>query len=131
MLQPRWLQALYSLGFEFWLPLPLLGLLFWIGGGLLTDQMLSRSYNPATQLQVDQQLGGQAAKNVRSINIGIDQRRGISRVVVRTANSALKGLEFEFPVTEVSQVEAAIAQALDLSPTQVRKLAQYQIVEGN
>lgn len=54
MLQPRWLQVLYRLGLEFWLPLPLLGLGFWTGGGLVSDQVLSHS-NPAAQLQAEPQ----------------------------------------------------------------------------
>lgn len=55
MFRPRWLQSIRSLGLEFWLPLPLLGLFFWVGGGLLTDRMLSRSYNIKSQFQLDMQ----------------------------------------------------------------------------
>lgn len=54
MLQPRWLQVLYRLGLEFWLPLPLLGLGFWTGGGLVSDQVLSHP-NPAVQFQAEPQ----------------------------------------------------------------------------
>lgn len=131
MLRPQWLQTLYSLGLEFWLPLPLLGLAFWIGGGLLTDRMLSRSYDPVVQLQADTQLEGQPAKTVLSINVEIKRRKGFSNVKVKTANSALKELEFEFPVTEFSQVEAAISQELGLSPHHVRRLVRYQIADRN
>jgi len=73
---PQLLQTLYSLGLEFWLPLPLLGLAFWWGGGLLTDRMLSRSYDPMIQLQADTQMEGQPPKTVISINVEIKRRQG-------------------------------------------------------
>lgn len=129
MLRPRWLQTLYSLELEFWLPLPLLGLAFWIGAGLLTDQILSRSFSTADQLQANTQLKGQPSKTVLSIKVEINKSQGFSKVKVKTAKSALKELEFEFPVTEFSQVEAAIIQELELSPYYVRKLVRYQIAD--
>lgn len=127
MLRPRWLQALHCIGLELWLPLPLLGLLFWVGGGWVTEQMLSRSYDTKNQLQADMQLTGQPSKKVLSIKVAIKRHQGFSQVKVRTANSALKELEFEFPFTEFSQVEAAIAQELGLSAEHVRKLVRYHI----
>ena len=127
MLRHRSLQALHSLGLEFWLPLPLLGLVFWVGGGLVSDRMLSRSYGTATQLQANTQMEGQPSKTVLSIKVEINRRQGFSKVKVHTANSALKELEFEFPVTEFSQVEAAIGQELGLSPKHVRYLVRYHI----
>ena len=128
MLPSRWPQALYSLGLEFWLPLPLLGLFFWVGGGLLTEQMLSRSYSSADHLQSDKKLEVQRSKTVLLIQVEINSRQGFSRVKVKTANSALKELEFEFPVTQFGQVEAAIGQELGLSDQYVRKLVRYQIM---
>ncbi len=126
MIQPRWLQALYSLRLEFLLPLPLLGLVFWVGSGLVSDRMLNRSYNPGKYLQADTQQEGRLAKNVRSIQVEINKRQGFSKVKVQTVNSALKALEFEFSVTEINQIEAAISQELGLSPKLVRKLVRYQ-----
>lgn len=128
MLPSKWLQALYSLGLEFWLPLPLLGLFFWVGGGLLTEQMLSRSYSSADHLQSDKKLEVQRSKTVLLIKVEINSRQGFSRVKVKTANSALKELEFEFPVTQFVQVEAAIGRELGLSDEYVRKLVRYQII---
>jgi hypothetical protein len=129
MLRPQWLQGLYSLGLEFWLPLPLLGLVFWVGGGLVTQQMLSRSYNPKAYLQADMQLQRQRSRTVVLIKVEIRKERGFSKVKVKAANSALKELEFEFPVTEFSQIEVAIGQELGLSTDHVRKLVRYQIDE--
>ncbi len=128
MLPSRWLQSLYSLGLEFWLPLPLLGLFFWVGGGLLTEKMLSRSYSSADHLQSDKKLEVQRSKTVLLIQVEINSRQGFSRVKVKTANSALKELEFEFPVTQFVQLEAAIGQELGLSDQYVRKLVRYQIM---
>jgi len=51
---------------------------------------------------------GQPPKTI-SINVEIKRRQGFK--VKETANSVLKELEFEFPVTEFSQVEAAIAKS--------------------
>lgn len=127
MYRSRWLQALKSLGLEFWLPLPLLGIAFWIGGGLVTDRILSRSYDTTSVLQANTQLKGQPGKVVLLIKVDIKYSQGLSKVKVRTANSALKQLEFEFPVTKVSQIEAAISRELGLSPELVRKLVRYQV----
>lgn len=126
MLRPRWLQPLHSLGLEFWILLPLLGLVFWVGGGLVTDQMLSRSYGTTTKLQTVK-MEGQPSKTVLLIIVEVKRHQGFSKVKVKTTNSALKQLEFEFAFTEFSQVEAAIGQELGLSPEQVRNLVRYQI----
>ena len=56
MRHSRWLRSIKSLGLELWLPLPLLGVLFWVGGGLLTDYLLSRSYYNKDKLQVNTQI---------------------------------------------------------------------------
>lgn len=127
MLQSRWLQKLYSLGLELWLPLPLLGLVFWVWGGLLTDRILSHSYSTKRQLQADMQFAGKPTTTVLFIEVEIKRHQGSAIVKVKTANSALKELQFEFPVTELSQVEAAISQELGLSPYHVRKIVRYQL----
>lgn len=93
----------------------------------MTQQMLSRSYNIAAYLSADMQLQGQRSRTVVLIKVEIKKDRGFSNVKVKTANSALKELEFDFPTTEFSQIEAAIGQELGLSAEQVRKLVRYQI----
>ncbi len=127
MTQPRWLQALSTLGIEFRLPLPLLGLIFWVGGGLVSDRELSHSYNSRLVFQADTQQEGRMARRVRSIQVEIKKHQGVSRVKVQIVNSALKELAFEFPFTELSQIEAAISQELGLSPEYVKKLVRYQV----
>ncbi len=133
MLQPRWLQVLYSLGPELWLPLPLLGLLFWLGGGRLTERVLDRAYNPKVQLQagvqpqVRRSITLLPSARVLSIDVLVQSDQGLSQVTVNPANSTLKALIFEFPVTEFSQVEVAIAQTLGWPPEKVRSLVRYQV----
>lgn len=131
MLPPRLLQGLYSLGLEFWVPLPLLGLVFWIGSGLVTTQMLNHSYNPKTYLRADMQLQKGRLRTVVLIKVEIKKTQGFSKVKVKTVNSALKEMEFEFPVTESSQVEAAIGQHLGLPTEYVKTLVRYQIEDRN
>lgn len=127
MVSPRWLQALYSLGLEFWLPLPLLGFAFWFGGGLVTDQVLSRTYGTAAQLSAATQLEVHLSVNVVIIKAEIDKKQGFTKVEVKTTDSVLKKLEYQFQVTEFSMVEAMIAQELGLSRENVRKLVRYQV----
>ncbi|MBD1932229.1 MULTISPECIES: hypothetical protein [Cyanophyceae] len=127
MSSPRWLQKLHSLGLEFWLPLPLLGIAFWVGGGILTDKVLSRPYGTVDKLQADTQLEVQLSVTVLVIKAEIKKSEGFTRVQVKTTDSALKKLEFEFPVTDLSGVEAMIAQELKLSREDVRKLVRYQV----
>ncbi len=127
MRSPHWLNVLNSLGLEFWLPLPLLGLTFWVGSGLVTNQVLSRPYTTAAQLKTKEQLPVQISFNVLAIEAEIKREDGFTKVDVETTNSAIKELRFEFPVTDFAQAEAAIAQELKLPPEKVRGLIRYRI----
>jgi hypothetical protein len=127
MASPRWLQALRPLWLEFWLPLPLLGILFWLGGNFLTSKVLSRPYSTVSKLQADTQQEVQLSLNVLTIKAQIETSQGITQVDVKTVDPELKALKFEFLVTEVSQVEEAIAQKLGLSREEVKKLVRYQV----
>lgn len=127
MSQLRPLQTLKSLGLEFLIPLPVLGLVFWVGAGLVTDRVMSRSYTTKIQHRTTTQLKGRPAEVVLSIKVEIKYNQGFSQVRVKTANSALKKLEFEFPFTEVNQIEVAISRELGLSSKSVRQLVHYQI----
>lgn len=124
---PRWCKALNVLWLEFWLPLPLLGVSFWLAGSLLTEQVLSRPYSIVNTLQANAQRKVQLSVTVLVITAEIDKSEGVTKVELKTAESTLKTLEFEFPVTEFNQVETNIAQELGLSRTEVRKLVRYQV----
>jgi cell division protein FtsX len=116
----------HSLGLEFWLVLPLLGLGFWLASGLLTDRMLARSNRTTVYLQGDRQPQQQPPRTVESITVIIKARQNLSTINIETANSALKQLRFEFPTTEPAQIEAAISRELGLPRDRVRSLVRYR-----
>ncbi|NMG11045.1 hypothetical protein [Brasilonema sp. UFV-L1] len=122
MLQSRWFKILRFLGLEFWLPLPLLGLAFWVGSGFVMDTILLRDHQSTNPLKVETLLAKQSPTLVLSITVQIKKHQGISRVRVKTASKAQKKLEFEFPITELSALEAAISKELRLPIDDVRKL---------
>jgi hypothetical protein len=121
----RWLQAS---GIEFWLPLPFVAIAFWFGCSLLTAQELSQSHTTKNKLQADTQLEVHVSVNVSVINAVINRKQGITRVRVETVEPILRRLELEFPMTEVNQVEATIAQELGISREDVRQLVRYEII---
>ncbi len=122
MLLSLWLLKLHSLRLKFLLPLPLLLIAFALSGELLTNQLLSRSYDTSDKLLADTQtVKAQLALNVQVQEAEIETERDFTTVEVKTANSVLKKLEFEFPTTELSMEEAKIAQALGVS-SQVKNL---------
>ena len=129
MARPRWLQLLNNLGLEFWLPIPLIGLFFWLSTGLLTHQVLSYTYDTAPQIHADSkhQIQFSVSVAVMSIEAVIQRQEKLTEVKVYTADSILKQMEFEFPVTEFAQVDAAIAQALGLKVTAIKQLIRYRI----
>ena len=124
----RFLQLLHRAGWEFWLPLPLIAVLFWVAGRYMTAQVLSRPYDSVSKLQADSESGTKLSVTILAMNAEIDRRQGRTIIFVRTTNSGLKSLDYEFPVVQASQVEAAIAQELGMPVETVRKLISYRIV---
>ncbi|MDM9384135.1 hypothetical protein QUB80_26010 [Chlorogloeopsis sp. ULAP01] len=129
MIQSRWFKILHSLGLEFWLPLPLLGLAFWVGSGFVMDWVISRSNQTTKYLKVDSQSTKQPNIIIMSIKAEINKSQGISKVKVKTVSSVLQALEFEFPITELTLLEAAISQELRLPIENVRELMQNKNIE--
>ncbi|GAB1540333.1 hypothetical protein NUACC21_30020 [Scytonema sp. NUACC21] len=127
--RPRWLQFLINLGLEFWLPIPLVGLFFWVSTSLLTHQVLSYTYDTTAQIHANSkhQIQFSASVAVMSIEAVIQRKEKLTEVKVYTANSVLKQMEFEFPVTEFAEVDAASAQALGLPVTAIKQLIRYRI----
>ncbi|PSB26994.1 hypothetical protein [Stenomitos frigidus] len=130
MARLRWTQVLQSLGLEFWLFLPLLGLGFWLTSGILTDQMLARSNKVTLYLEGDRQ-PKQPTRTVQSITVLIHAQQGRSTVNIQTANSSLTALTFEFPTTQPEQIEAAISRELGLPRDRIRALVRYQSKQGH
>ena len=122
----RWLQGL---GLEFWLPLPLVAVVFWLGCNFLAAQELSQSYSTEKKLQSDTQLEARLSVNVLLINAVVNRTKRITQVEVETADPILKRLELELPTIEFSQIEVTIAQELGLPRQDVRKLVRYEVVE--
>lgn len=122
----RWLQAS---GAEFWLPLPLVGLAFWLGSSFLMAQALRQPNPTETKLQADTQLTATVSINILLMNALINRRQGVTQVEVKTTEPLLKRLELELPMTDADKIEAAIAQELQLSRQEVRQLVRYEILE--
>jgi hypothetical protein len=127
MSSQRWCQLSQFPIIKFWLPLPLLAVFFWFGGNLMAEQILSRPYNSVNKLTADSQLDVKLSVTVVLIQAEIDKIKDVTKVAVKTTDSSLKKLEFEFPTTNISQIEIAIAQELGMSIENIRKLVRYQI----
>lgn len=122
----RWLKAS---GAEFWLPLPFVAIAFWVSSSFLMAQELQKPQIANNKLQADTQLKATVSVNILLINAVINRKQGTTQVAVETAEPILKRLELELPMTDVIQIETAIAQELQLSRQNVRQLVRYEIVE--
>ncbi|MEG4247534.1 MULTISPECIES: hypothetical protein [unclassified Microcoleus] len=122
----RWLKAS---GAEFWLPLPFVAIAFWVSSSFLMAQELQKPQIANNKLQADTQLKATVSVNILLINAVINRKQGTTQVAVETAEPILKRLELELPMTDATQIEAAIAQELQLSRQNVRQLVRYEIVE--
>jgi hypothetical protein len=124
-------KFLRSLGLEFWLFLPLLGIAFWVGGGFVMDRVLSRPDLRKQYLKGDAQLARKSETKVVSIKAEINHQENFSTVTVGTASSVLKELVFQFPVTQPSEIEDAISKTLGLPREEVSKRVLYSTVDNN
>lgn len=127
MASSRFLKLLHSAGWEFWLPLPLITVLVWLVGNFMATQVLSRPYDSIHTLQPETQLDVKVSATIQAINAKIDRKREVTTISIKTTDSTLKKLEYEFPTTQINQVEAALAQELKMSTTTVRKIVSYRI----
>jgi hypothetical protein len=128
---PRWCfpwQCLnLPVGIEFWLPLPLVGLMFWFGGGITISKILSRSYLTTTKLPANTELAVKLETNDVVIQAEIDRQQQVTRVEVRSLSPERKDLNFELSTTEFDQVEAGIAEKLGVIPETVKDQVRYQL----
>ncbi len=129
MSNSKWFKFLQSWGLEFWLPIPLLGIIFWGGSSWTADRVLSNnnSIDYPLQSNTHQSLELHLEVKVISIEAEIHQGENFTEVQVNTADSSLTELRFEFPVIEVNSVEQAIGEKLGLSQEDVIKLVRYRI----
>ncbi|MGB6299659.1 MAG: hypothetical protein WBF90_26265 [Rivularia sp. (in: cyanobacteria)] len=127
-LSPQWLKFLKSLGIEFWLPLPLLGLSFWFVGGWLTENTLNRMRNDdAVNLQATQP---DSDYGIVSIKVEIYPAKGFSLVTVKKAISKRTITDTKSEIyldkTDILSVEAEISNQLGMSREKVRKIMRYR-----
>jgi hypothetical protein len=129
MSKSKWFKLLHSLGLEFWLPIPLVGMVFWVGSSWMADRVLSNNYRIENPLQSNthESLELYLQVKVISIEAEIHLRENFTEVQVNTADSSLTELRFEFPVIEVPSIEQAIIDKLGLSLEDVQKLVRYRI----
>jgi hypothetical protein len=122
----RWL---YASGAEFWLPLPFVAIAFWFGSNFLMAQGLQQPHPTEGKLQADTQLKATVSINILLINAVINRQEGTTQIEVETAEPILKRLELEVLTIDTNQIEAVLAQELQLSRQEVRQLVRYEIVE--
>jgi hypothetical protein len=127
MFTPRLLQLLHRVGGEFWLPLPLIAVAIWFTGNLMAARVLNGAYNSVNKLQAGTQLTTKRSVTILTMNAEIDRRRGLTTIVIKTTEPTLKRLEYEFPLTQASQIEAAIAKKLAMPVADIRKSIGYRI----
>lgn len=83
--------------------------------------------NEIKTLQTNTKMQVRSTVQVLGILAEIQKKPGFTKVEVNTANSILKSLEFEFPVTELSEIKAIMIQELGLSRENARMLVSYRI----
>ncbi len=120
-------NLLQSSGAEFWLPLPLVAIAFWLGSSFMTAQELSQPHTIENKLQADTQLEATVSVNVLIINAIINRKQGMTQVKVETTELIVKRLELELPITDTNKIEEALAQELGLSQQEIRQLVRYEI----
>ncbi len=126
MYRKRLLQFLASMGLEFWLPLPLLGLSFWVVSDLVTSERMSQHSLTYHELKIPQNTSPNLDR-ILSIRVIVDRSRGISLVKIKQAKQAYVVSDLKLTTTEIAQIEVAIASQLGLSLSEFRRLVRYQI----
>jgi lambda repressor-like predicted transcriptional regulator len=95
-----------------------------VEAGIAKELGLSSEIQP---LQAGTQMQVQLGLNVIAILAEIEKEQGFTKVEVKTADSVLKELNFQFPVTELSRVKTIIAQELGLTPKNTWELISYRV----
>ncbi|KYC35542.1 hypothetical protein WA1_06885 [Scytonema hofmannii PCC 7110] len=96
------------------LPFFLLGVTFWMVGGILTRKILSSPYSTLDKLQADTQLYVYLKLNLAVNIIDIEQDVGLLKVETQVANPVLKRIEFQIPNIPSNLQEVVLLQQLDL-----------------
>jgi CxxC motif-containing protein len=83
---------------------------------------------PANILQTGRIMPIRSTFKILGILAEIDKKRGVTIVKINTANSVLKNLEFEFPVTNLRAIKTTLIQQLGLSNEDVSRFVSYRII---
>lgn len=122
-------HLLHKLGLEFWLPLPLVGLSFWVGGQWVTEQALSQPRPLDQPLTITSQQQATLVLDILAIEAEIRMNRGYTKVDVTTSSPVLRKLEYEFAELDPNEVTLNLAQQLGLTTQQVERLTRYRFSE--
>ncbi|MFQ4145405.1 hypothetical protein [Chlorogloeopsis sp. ULAP02] len=96
----------------FLLPLLLVGIIFWVTSDLVTKQLLSLPYRTFDKLQADQLPQAQLKLSFKIVAVEIEKEEKFTQIEIKTENSIIKKLEFEFFNSNLNSYELAIAQKL-------------------
>ena len=110
---------------EFWLPLPLLGLAFWLVSGLMTDRSLQHSQLPVESYQITTNTE-QPEDRVLWIKVIRDSDRNMSQIKVKRATQVYEQQDWAIATTDLVEIETTISQKLDLPLDRVNQLLRYQ-----
>ena len=111
---------------EFWLPLPLLGLAFWLVSGLITDHSLRHSHQSVESYEITAN-EAQSGNKILYIKVIVNRDLNTSRVKVKQATQVYQKQEFKLATADLSLIETEIAQKLGLPTKQISQLLRYQI----
>jgi hypothetical protein len=113
---------------EFWLPLPLLGLAFWLVSGLTTDHSLKHFQQSVESYEITTD-EAESGNKILYIKVMVNRDRNTSQVKVIQATQVYQKQEFELDSADLSQIETEIGQKLGLPTEQISQLLRYQIEE--
>ncbi len=93
----------------------------------MAARVLNGAYDSVNKLQAGTQLTTKRSVTILTMNAEIDRQRGLTTLVIKTTAPTVQRLEYEFPFTQASQIEAAIAKELAMPIADVRKSIGYRI----
>jgi hypothetical protein len=113
-------------GLEFWLPLPLLGLLFWGVGGALTQGYLQYSRRAVPPLAIARSRAQEAGVLTGKATIRANRLTEIEVIVLEPAPRLLT---FYWALTDPLQIEAALARYFNQSPEAVQGWLRFELLD--
>jgi hypothetical protein len=125
----RSLRFFSSLGLEFWLLLPIVGLFFLLTIRFVSDRNLRLASYSDRQLEIRQDRQP-SSERILSIKVTVDRNSNSAQVRIKQTTNVFQKQEFQLKTTQFDRLETAIAQKLNLSVEQVRQLIRYQIRES-